>query len=93
MEDQPWEIMSPKKQDSDKMAIIICSYGRAWRNSVGGLLVRIVDKAEDEMLVVSRICRVIVSETPEYDDFEWMKDPENCCTGQWRSVKQMWCVD
>jgi hypothetical protein len=92
-EDQPWEIMSPKKQDSYKMAIIICAYGPFWRNSVSGLLVRIVDKAKDEMLVVSRICRLVICGTPEYDDFEWLKDPESSCTGQWRSVKQMWCVD
>jgi hypothetical protein len=92
-EDQSWDTMSPKKQDSQKMAIIICGYGPYWRNSIDGLLVRIVDKDKDGMHVVSRVCTVVVSGTPEYDGFEWLKDPESSCTGKWQSVRQMWCVD
>lgn len=92
-DDPPWEMMSPRKQDSQKMAIMICGFGLSWRNSVSGLLVKIVGRADDGMLVVLRICRLILVGTPEYDDFEWLRDPESSCTGLWQSVGQMWCVD
>jgi hypothetical protein len=99
--DKPWKYISPRKETSESMAIIICSYGPQWRETANGILVHFKEKVDREkiaggeaiLLVVRRICRVLITGTPEYDNFSWQKAPEKRITGTWRPVTQMWCVD
>lgn len=94
--DKPWNEMSPMKGTSESMAIIICAYGPNWRSTAESLLVRLRETKEgdgDGVLFVERICRVLVSGTPEYDNFSWLRELEKRITGTWLPVTQMWCVD
>ena len=99
--DEPWKYIAPKRDTSESMGVVICSYGPNWRDTAEGILVRLREKPDvgktsgdaESMLIVRRVCRVLVSGTPEYDNFSWEKAPEKRITGSWRPVTQMWCVD
>lgn len=97
--DYPWEDMAPtwvrsgETAELIEMAIIIFSYGRQWRNVSEGLLVRIKHRLSNGALAVSRVCKMIISQTPEYDDFAWMRQPSDRVEAKWASVDQIWCVD
>jgi hypothetical protein len=75
------------------MAIIIFSYGRSWGDTAEGALVRIVKEFEDGSIAVSRVCKMLISEVPEYDRHGWMAERENRVTGNWLPVDQLWGVD
>jgi hypothetical protein len=94
--DRPWKEISPKKDTSEKMAIIIGSYGPDWYESATGVLVQLREDTEtywNETVFVRRVCLVIVSAVPKYDNFSWQKAPSKRISGHWRPVTQMWCVD
>lgn len=98
--DQSWQDIAPnrKKQrhgrsTTENMAIIIFSYGPAWKMTAEGILVRTKQRLEDGAMAVSRVCRLLISGTPEYDDHHWMRQPSNRINGDWLPVHQVWCVD
>jgi hypothetical protein len=69
--DGPWEVLAPGRDSRADLAIIICSFGPSWETTSDGGLVKIVGKQEDELILVSRICRMFVSSTPEHDNMKW----------------------
>jgi hypothetical protein len=91
--DEPWETIAPRRDSLADFAIIICSFGPSWQTTSEGVLVKIVDKQEDGLILVSRICRMLVSSTPEYDNMEWVTEPLKRACGDWKPINQVWCVD
>jgi hypothetical protein len=96
-DDPPWVEVRPNWQNSSSMGIIICSYTRHWQNNaLTGLMVRLKGSAVEEgeiSMHVERICKVIISGAPEYDDQSWVREPEKRVSGSWLPVTQKWCVD
>jgi hypothetical protein len=90
---EPWETIAPRRDSLADFAIIICSFGPSWQTTSESLLVKIVDKQEDGLILVSRICRMLVSSTPEYDNMDWVTEPLKRTCGDWKPINQMWCVD
>jgi hypothetical protein len=91
--DEPWEAIAPRRDSLADFAIIICSFGPSWQTASQGVLVKIVDKQEDGLILVSRICRMSVLSTPEYDNMEWVTEPLKRACGDWKPINQVWCVD
>jgi hypothetical protein len=91
--DEAWEIIAPRRDSLADFAIIICSFGPSWQMTSEGVLVKIVDKQEDGLILVSRICRMLMSLTPEYDNMEWVTEPLKRACGDWKPINQVWCVD
>jgi hypothetical protein len=97
-DDPPWADVQPNWQNSMSIGIIICSYAQSWQdNPLTGLMVRIkgevVEDDEVKSIHVERICRVIISGAPEYDNQYWVKGPEKRVSGSWLPMTQQWCVD
>jgi len=90
-----WDNMAPSHENSEEMAIVICSYGSDWRATHEGLLVRLVKTEEGrcKSLHVERICRILVRGTPVHDNHYWMTGPEQRVSGSWKPLTQTWCVD
>ncbi|OCK81048.1 hypothetical protein K432DRAFT_451216 [Lepidopterella palustris CBS 459.81] len=91
--DKPWEQMAPTMADSGNIAIIIFSYSRSWHTALEGILVKVLHGLDGGSLAVSRLCRMIISETPEYGDHSWVREPSKRVDGDWLPVHQIWCVD
>jgi hypothetical protein len=91
-----WDSMAPNHENSEEMAIFICSYGSNWRSTYEGLLVRLVKTelaGRCKALHVERVCRVLVRGTPVHDNHYWMTGPEQRVFGSWKPLTQTWCVD
>jgi hypothetical protein len=84
--------IAPTKDDSSKLAIIICHYGDLnWTGCC--VLVRLKHTGPKGELIVSRLCTVSGGKTPDYDDQKWITEPWKRVRGTWLPVTQMWCVD
>jgi hypothetical protein len=53
----------------------------------------VVEKTGEKSMHVERICKVIITGAPDYDDQSWIKEPEKRVSGSWLPVTQQWCVD
>jgi len=47
----------------------------------------------EKSMHVERICKVLISGAPVYDDQSWIKEPKKRVSGSWLPVTQQWCVD
>src|SRR5437899_540723 len=71
--DPPWEStdnskgIAPTKDDSNKLAIIICEYG----DLSTCVLVKLKHAGPHGELFVSRLCTLAGGRTPIYDDQKW----------------------
>jgi hypothetical protein len=95
-DDPPWVEIRPNWQNSASIGIIICSHARQWRDTLTAIMVRL--KGEfigngEKSMHVERICKVLITGAPEYDDQSWIKEPEKRVSGTWLPVTQQWCVD
>ncbi|KAE9378450.1 hypothetical protein N431DRAFT_501088 [Stipitochalara longipes BDJ] len=95
--DLPWADVAPNWQNSSSIGIIICSYKRQWReNTTRGLMVRLKEEVVERGVTsihAERICRVLITGAPDYDDQSWIKEPEKRVSGSWLPMTQQWCVD
>jgi hypothetical protein len=97
--DPPWEStdnskgIAPTKDDSNKLAVIICEYGDL--NLIGHtcVFVRLKHAGPDGEWFVSRLCTLAGGRTPVYDDQKWITEPWKRVGGRWLPATQVWCVD
>jgi hypothetical protein len=93
-----WEgDIAPTNADSSKLAIIVGGFTELETSpSFPSILVRIKSfkcECANGGYAVERLGRMVGAPTPEYDTFEWVRDPWKRVEGRWLPLNQRWCVD